>query len=176
MDPRPDAVVLYSGCTPGKRHAWFSPDDWHTSALVGLNGGWRHARMNSVSRIWIQKSLFAIQKVLIAIGGEQKSVKPLQSGDLLIETISILQTKSFLLAKTFLDLPVSICPHKSLNTCRGVISEPDLLIISDAEIIERVSDQGVMQFRRITIKKWCMERHAIEVKLFRRRWNIDYLL
>ncbi|GFV68647.1 uncharacterized protein TNCV_4883462 [Trichonephila clavipes] len=23
LDLRPDAVVLYSGCTPGKRHAWF---------------------------------------------------------------------------------------------------------------------------------------------------------
>ncbi|GFV75183.1 uncharacterized protein TNCV_3190321 [Trichonephila clavipes] len=44
FDPRPDAVALYSGCTPGKRHAWFLPDDRHTASLVGLCGGWRHAR------------------------------------------------------------------------------------------------------------------------------------
>ncbi|GFW59764.1 uncharacterized protein TNCV_4718551 [Trichonephila clavipes] len=44
LDPRPDAVVLYSGCTPGKRHAWYLPDDWYTASLVGLRGGWRHAR------------------------------------------------------------------------------------------------------------------------------------
>ncbi|GFV92394.1 uncharacterized protein TNCV_3950041 [Trichonephila clavipes] len=93
-----------------------------------------------------QKSPFAIQKALIAIGGEPKSVKRLRSGDL-IETISALQTKSFLLAKTFIDSPVSVSPHKSLNTCRGVISEPDLLTIPDAEILKGFSDQAVIQIR-----------------------------
>ncbi|GFW71923.1 hypothetical protein TNCV_3220991 [Trichonephila clavipes] len=54
LDPRPDAVVLVS--------------------LVGLSGGWRHAR-----------------------------------------------------TKTFLDSPLAVSPHSSLNTSRGVIFEPDLL-------------------------------------------------
>ncbi|GFV16476.1 uncharacterized protein TNCV_4785381 [Trichonephila clavipes] len=68
------------------------------------------------------KSPFPLQKSLITVGGEPKSVKRLRSGDFLIETLSALQTKSFILAKFFLDSPVSISPHKSLNTCRGVIS------------------------------------------------------
>ncbi|GFV29870.1 RNA-directed DNA polymerase from mobile element jockey [Trichonephila clavipes] len=72
-------------------------------------------------------SPFAIHKALISIDGEPKSVKKLRSGDLLIETSSAVQTKSFLLAKSFLDSPVNISPHKSLNSSRGVISEPDLL-------------------------------------------------
>ncbi|GFX19433.1 uncharacterized protein TNCV_3050911 [Trichonephila clavipes] len=42
---------------------------------------------------------------------------------------------------------------KSLNSCRGVISEPDLLCSSEAEILEGLSDQGVTQVRRIKIKK-----------------------
>ncbi|GFU30366.1 uncharacterized protein TNCV_1478121 [Trichonephila clavipes] len=99
------------------------------------------------------KSPFAIQKALIGIGGEPKSVKRLRSGDLLIETTSALQTKSFLLAKAFLNRPVTVSPHKSLNSCRGVISEPDLLDTSDSEILEGFSAQGVTQVRRITIKK-----------------------
>ncbi|GFT60864.1 uncharacterized protein TNCV_3615931 [Trichonephila clavipes] len=45
LDPRPDAVTLYSECTPGKRHACILPDDRHTASLVGLRGGWMHARM-----------------------------------------------------------------------------------------------------------------------------------
>ncbi|GFT31169.1 uncharacterized protein TNCV_3645651 [Trichonephila clavipes] len=73
LDPRPDAIALYSGSTPG---------------------------------------------------------------GLLIETVSALQTKSFLLAKSFLDCPLTASPHKSLNSNRGVISEPDLLCTSDAEILE----------------------------------------
>ncbi|GFW57262.1 RNA-directed DNA polymerase from mobile element jockey [Trichonephila clavipes] len=82
-------------------------------------------------------SPFPIHKMLIGIGGEPKSVKRLCSGDLLIETISDLQTKSFLLAKTFLNSPVTVSPHKTLNSCRGVISEPDLLSTPDAEILGR---------------------------------------
>ncbi|GFT16250.1 RNA-directed DNA polymerase from mobile element jockey [Trichonephila clavipes] len=98
-------------------------------------------------------SPFAIHKTLIGIGGEPKSVKRLRSGDLLIETMSDLQTKSFLLAKTFFNSPVTVSPHKTLNSCRGVISEPDLLSTPDAEILEGFSDQGVIQVRRITIKR-----------------------
>ncbi|GFT88292.1 uncharacterized protein TNCV_1717891 [Trichonephila clavipes] len=45
LDLRSDAVALYSGCTPGKHRAWFLPDDRHAASLVGLRGGWRHARM-----------------------------------------------------------------------------------------------------------------------------------
>ncbi|GFX39565.1 uncharacterized protein TNCV_2103111 [Trichonephila clavipes] len=86
-------------------------------------------------------------------GGEPKLVKRLPSGDLLIETISALQTKSFFLAKTFLDSSLTISPHKSLNTFCGVISEPGLLSTPEAEILDGFSDQGVIQVRRITIKK-----------------------
>ncbi|GFU36023.1 putative RNA-directed DNA polymerase from transposon BS [Trichonephila clavipes] len=101
------------------------------------------------------KSPFAFQKALIGIGGEPKSVKRLRSGDLLMEThsLSALQTKFFLLAKTFLNSFVTISPHKTLNSCHGVISEPDLLITPEAEILEGFSNKGVIQVRRITIKK-----------------------
>ncbi|GFV50929.1 uncharacterized protein TNCV_2770151 [Trichonephila clavipes] len=102
----------------------------------------------------LNKSPFALHKALLGIGGEPKSIKRLRSGDLLIETISALQTKSFFLAKTFLNSPVTTTPQKSLNFFRGVISEPDLLNIPDSEILEGFSDQGVIQVRRITIKRF----------------------
>ncbi|GFX88685.1 hypothetical protein TNCV_833151 [Trichonephila clavipes] len=54
LDPRPDSVVLYSGCTPDKRRAWVFPDDRHTSSLDGLRGGWRYARMKFSACLWIQ--------------------------------------------------------------------------------------------------------------------------
>ncbi|GFY09323.1 uncharacterized protein TNCV_1941331 [Trichonephila clavipes] len=55
------------------------------------------------------------------------------------------QTKSFLLTKSFLGSPANITPHKSLNSSRDVISEPDLLTTSEAEILEGFSNQGVIQ-------------------------------
>ncbi|GFV38966.1 uncharacterized protein TNCV_965321 [Trichonephila clavipes] len=92
-----------------------------------------------------KKSPFAIHKALIGIGGEPKSVKRLRSGDLLIKTSSALQTKSFLIAKLFLDCTVTISPHKTLNSSRGVISEPDLLTTLEVEILEGFSNQDVIQ-------------------------------
>ncbi|GFU96153.1 uncharacterized protein TNCV_4506431 [Trichonephila clavipes] len=81
-------------------------------------------------------SPFAVQKALIGISGEPKSVERLRSEDLLVETNSALQTKSFLLAKSFLDSPVTISPHKILNSCRGIISETYLLGTPDGEILQ----------------------------------------
>ncbi|GFT22316.1 hypothetical protein TNCV_3273121 [Trichonephila clavipes] len=52
---------------------------------------------------------------------------------------------SVLLAKSFLNNPVTVSPHKSLNSCRGVISELDLLGTPDSEILEGFSDQRVTQ-------------------------------
>ncbi|GFW53088.1 hypothetical protein TNCV_3293391 [Trichonephila clavipes] len=40
------------------------------------------------------------------------------------------------------DCPVTRSPHSSLNTSRGVISEPDLLTTPEAEILNGFSDQG----------------------------------
>ncbi|GFT83383.1 uncharacterized protein TNCV_4051191 [Trichonephila clavipes] len=107
-------------------------------------------------------------------GGEPKSVKRLRSGDLLLETNSALQTKSFLLAKTFLDSPVNIIPHKSLNTSRGVISEPDLLTTPEAEILDGFSDQGVIQLHQSDSKlcsKWKLEK---KFKKSKQAKNISY--
>ncbi|GFU65610.1 uncharacterized protein TNCV_635331 [Trichonephila clavipes] len=109
-----------------------------------------------------QKSPFAIQKAIQGISGELKSVKKLRSGDLLIETSSALQTKSLLLTKTFLDCTLTVNLHRSLNSCRGVISETDLLCASEAEILEGLSDQGVTQVRRIKIKK---KHHFFELNI-----------
>ncbi|GFV76375.1 hypothetical protein TNCV_4545991 [Trichonephila clavipes] len=55
-------------------------------------------------------SPFVIHKALIGIGGDPKSVKRLRSRDLLIDTNSAVRNKSFLLAKSFINSPVTISP------------------------------------------------------------------
>ncbi|GFS97684.1 putative RNA-directed DNA polymerase from transposon BS [Trichonephila clavipes] len=52
-----------------------------------------------------------------------------------------------------IDSLLVVTPHRTLNSCRGVISESDLLCASETEILEGLSDQGVTQVRRIKIKK-----------------------
>ncbi|GFT99318.1 uncharacterized protein TNCV_3162121 [Trichonephila clavipes] len=73
-----------------------------------------------------RQSPFAIFKALQAIG-EPKSVKKMRSGDLLVETKSAIQFR--------------------------YDTTTDLLTTPDAEILDGFSDQGVIQVRRITIKK-----------------------
>ncbi|GFV38027.1 uncharacterized protein TNCV_2306221 [Trichonephila clavipes] len=51
LDPRSNAVALYSGCAPRKRRARLLTDDRHTAFLVGLRG-WRHARTKLYTRIY----------------------------------------------------------------------------------------------------------------------------
>ncbi|GFV44730.1 uncharacterized protein TNCV_3731 [Trichonephila clavipes] len=120
------------------------------------------------------KSPFAMQKALVGIGGEPKSVKRLRSGDLLIETLSAIQTKSFLLAKTFLNSHLIISPHKTLNSCRDVISEPHLLTTPESEILDGFSNQGVIQSHPSDSKlcqKWKLEKQIQEIKTNK---NISY--
>ncbi|GFT32041.1 RNase H domain-containing protein [Trichonephila clavipes] len=66
----------------------------------------------------------------------------MRSGDLLVETTSAIQSKSYLSTKNFLDSTLTVTPHRSLNFSRGVISEPDLLTTPDAEILDGFSGQG----------------------------------
>ncbi|GFU36527.1 uncharacterized protein TNCV_796271 [Trichonephila clavipes] len=119
LDPGPYAAGLYSGCTPGKRLAWFLPDDRHSTSIVGLRGGWRHGRMKGCF------TLMNPSQLCPGIGGEPKSIKKLRPSDLLIETKFTVHSKSFLLAKHFLDSPLAVFPHKSINSCHGVTSETD---------------------------------------------------
>ncbi|GFY13869.1 uncharacterized protein TNCV_986411 [Trichonephila clavipes] len=122
----------------------------------------------------LQKSPFAIHKAIQGISSEPKSVKKLRSGDLLIETSSALQTKSLLLTKTFLDCPLIVNLHISLNSCRGVISETDLLCASEAEILDGLSDQGVNEIHTADSKlcpKWKTEKEIQTIKTNR---NISY--
>ncbi|GFS79746.1 integrase catalytic domain-containing protein [Trichonephila clavipes] len=107
--------------------------------IIRVGGRLKHSRLPYSSKHPI---------LLLAKSGEPKSVKRLRSGDLLVETNSALQTKSFLLAKHFLNSPVTISPHKTLNSCRGIISETDLLGTPDGEILEGFSSQGVIQCQR----------------------------
>ncbi|GBN56575.1 hypothetical protein AVEN_93060-1 [Araneus ventricosus] len=116
----------------------------------------RYVRFLIISACDKEKGLclspFAVQKELKSIGDDPKTVKKLKSGDLLIETFSAIQTKSFLLAKTLANTPITVEPHKSLNSCRGVISEIQLQNTPENEIFEGLSDQNVIHVRRIILE------------------------
>ena len=61
--------------------------------------------------------------------------------------------ESLLRLKQFFSIPAQCKPHTSLNTSRGIIRCPDLAGVSIDDIIDGLSDQNVIQARRITITR-----------------------
>ena len=98
-------------------------------------------------------SPFVIEKVLTGMAGVPKSIKKLRSGDLLVEYTNKKHIECLLRLKQFHDLKVTVSLHGSLNTCKGVVRCPDLQGVSEDEILENMREQGVINVRRIKIRR-----------------------
>ncbi|GFN87759.1 hypothetical protein PoB_001426500 [Plakobranchus ocellatus] len=62
-----------------------------------------------------------------------------------------IQAKKLGAIATFLDIPVTVSPHKSLNSSKGVIRSRDLLCCSEEEMVKELS--GVTHAWRIKVRR-----------------------
>ncbi|GFN94476.1 Gag-like protein [Plakobranchus ocellatus] len=69
----------------------------------------------------------------------------------MVELESNDQAKKLGAIATFLDIPVTVSPHKSLNSSKGVIRSRDLRCCSEEEMVEELS--GVTHARRIKVRR-----------------------
>ncbi|GFO03549.1 RNA-directed DNA polymerase from mobile element jockey [Plakobranchus ocellatus] len=98
------------------------------------------------------RSPFKIHRELKSIlGDETIEVTKLGSGDLMVELKSNDQAKKLGAIATFLDIPVTVSPHKRLNSSKGVIRSCDLWCCSEEEMVEELS--GVTHARRIKVRR-----------------------
>lgn len=97
-------------------------------------------------------SPFLIDKVLSSVVGAVQSIRKIREG-LLIETSSTSQARKLLKMEKFHDIEVSVVPHSSLNFTKGVITCRDLLNCSLIEIVENMADEGVIDVKRITVRR-----------------------
>ncbi|XP_067123190.1 uncharacterized protein [Centruroides vittatus] len=97
-------------------------------------------------------SPFLIQKLFESTIGHLKKIQKLRSGDLLIEAASSQQSAKLLNMTSLGDIKVTITPHASLNSSRGVISEIDLMSEDESDIQIGLLDQGVTAVQRISIR------------------------
>ncbi|GBL75178.1 hypothetical protein AVEN_194424-1 [Araneus ventricosus] len=98
-------------------------------------------------------SPFLVEKAISGNIGEVKSTKKLRSGDLLVEVGSFKQAKEIVNLKSLSTIPIQVSPHRTLNSCKGVISCGELLNVPVEEITEKLQSQGVGHVRRITIRR-----------------------
>ncbi|XP_055928544.1 uncharacterized protein LOC129981451 [Argiope bruennichi] len=77
----------------------------------------------------------------------------MRSGDLLVEVNSRKQAQQIQKIKNLATIPVTVNPHQSLNTSKGVITCGELLNVPLEVIIAEMKPQGVTNVRRITLRR-----------------------
>lgn len=97
-------------------------------------------------------SPFLVSKAILGMAGNVRNTKKLPSGDLLVETATPAQSQNLLKTKMLAHIPITVTPHTTLNSTKGVIYCPDLIPIEDDEIKTELASQGVSDVHRITTK------------------------
>lgn len=105
------------------------------------------------SKFFASLSINILAKFLEGTFGKSCKAKKFRTGDLLIEVSSKQQATNFLNPTRMPDLDIRVTPNDSLNSCRGVIYEPDLMKETDSYLLEGLRDQGVTTVRRVTMRK-----------------------
>ncbi|GBN44839.1 hypothetical protein AVEN_133526-1 [Araneus ventricosus] len=110
-------------------------------------------RISTSNETFHNVSPFLVEKGITSSVGEVKSTKKLRSGDLLVEVESPKQAKQIAKLNSLSTISVTVNPHATLNSSKGVISCGELLNESVEKITEELSSQGVTHVRRITIRR-----------------------
>ena len=99
-------------------------------------------------------SPFAVQeRGFQAVAGTLKSIKMLRDGSFLVECGKKAQAQNLLRTNRFIDRPVRVSIHKTLNSSRGVIRCRDHADMMEVEIRDELKDRGVVGVNRVTLKK-----------------------
>ena len=97
-------------------------------------------------------SPFVIDKVMRGCLGMAK-VKKLRSGCIMVEVSREAQAIQLQNMKTFHNIEVSVSPHRTLNSCRGVVRSYDLAQTDPDEILHELQSQNVVEVKPIFVTK-----------------------
>jgi hypothetical protein len=98
-------------------------------------------------------SPFVIQKGIKGYIGSEGNIKKLRSGALLVEVTREPVARNLLKMTTFVQIPVTVSAHRSLNFCKGVIRSHELSQMNEADLLHELEDQGVTAVKVITQKR-----------------------
>ena len=98
-------------------------------------------------------SPFAVQKGFQAVAGTLKIIKRLRDVSFLVECGKRAQAQNLLWTNRFIDRPVRVSVHKTLNSSQGVIRCRDIADMTEVEIRDELKDQGMVGVNRVTLKK-----------------------
>ena len=100
-----------------------------------------------------QTSLILLHRGITGMAGEPKLLKRIGKSAYLIETYKESHSSSLLKTNKIANIPVKITPHKSLNSSKGIIKNPELKYCTETEIHEELKQYGVTSVKKISIKR-----------------------
>src|SRR5215469_1219909 len=123
-----------------------------------------HSNVNLYQRIFVIKadepnrnicemSPFLIEKAIKGTVGTVKNVRKLRSGLLLVEVASEAQARTIMNVKQLHDMQIKVSPHRSLNSCTGVITSTELSKLKEEEIKAELEEIGVSKVKIITTRQ-----------------------
>ncbi|GBL94255.1 hypothetical protein AVEN_16782-1 [Araneus ventricosus] len=110
-------------------------------------------RLSENNENFTNVSPFLVEKAVTGSVGIVTSTKRMRSGDLLVEVASRKQAQQILKLNSLSNIAISVQPHVTLNTSKGVITCGRLLNLSNEEITQELGEQGVKDVRRINIRR-----------------------
>ena len=99
-----------------------------------------------------QLSLFLIKKI-ISSRSNPKTVKKLQTGNLLVEVESKKHAENLLKMEKFHYLKCHAYLHTKSHTSNGVVRSKELSLATPEEIETTFQKQGIKEYRRVTIRR-----------------------
>ncbi|GBN78254.1 hypothetical protein AVEN_58290-1 [Araneus ventricosus] len=124
-----------------------------SSAATNFNTFFLIKRISTCNETFHSVSPFLVERAITGSIGDVKSTKKLRSGDLQVEVQSRKQSEQIVKLKTFSNILVTVSPHATLNSSKGVITCGELLNVPTEEILKELQGQGVSHVRRISIRR-----------------------
>ncbi|XP_055590341.1 uncharacterized protein LOC129742467 [Uranotaenia lowii] len=130
-----------------------SSPEFNKSLKIDCNNGPRFLVLTRLEKekTMATESPFFIKKAMDAITSNVQ-ISRTRNGDLLLKTVDRPQAAKLLKQTTFGGINIKITEHESLNLVSGTIYCPDLISISDANILEELRKQNVTKISRMQRK------------------------
>ncbi len=82
-------------------------------------------------------------------------MRRLRSGALLVECGKRQQATNLMATESFVNIPVTVSAHRTLNTSKGIVRDRDHLfaVMTEFDIVSEMKDQGVTYVKRFTTRR-----------------------
>lgn len=91
---------------------------------------------------------FLIQKTIDSFCGSVKSLKKIRDGSILVKTKNSNQSQKLLTLNKIGETEITVQRDDKLNTCKGVCFSTEANFCSEAELLENLKDQKVIEIKR----------------------------